>query len=152
VRKSLKELFKYELVGIVGLGVDLGVFFLFRDVFGIPYWIAAIIGNIAGIFNNFLMNSFFTFKTTDKIVKRGISFGGIAAVGLVINAFMTPLTAEIFLPWIIKVSSEPLGFSPDIASAKTIQTIAKMLVTFFVAMLQFVANKYITFKKTDSCK
>jgi len=146
VHQSIKEFIKYGLVGITGAVVDFLVFFILRDLAGIPYWIASIIGNIAGIFNNFFLNRQFTFKTKDKALKRGISFGTIGIVGLIINALLTPFTAEVLLPWTI----EKTGIDLEIINVKSIQTVAKMMVTVFVAVVQFFANKYITFKRTGS--
>lgn len=139
--QSFKQLIKYGIVGIIGLGIDFLFFFIFRDLCGIPYWLANPMGQIIAITNNFLLNSFFTFKTTDKILKRGISFFGVAAIGLLISS--------ILLPWGVRIFNVYLSDFIDTSDQKMIQNITKILVTLFIAFLQFLANKYFTFKKKE---
>ena len=137
--KSFKELIKYGIVGIIGLGVDFLFFIIFRDLCGMPYWLAHPLGSIIAILNNFLLNSYFTFKTTDKMIKRSASFFGIAGIGLVISSLL--------LPWGVRIYNVYLHDFINIANPKTVEDISKIGATLFVAFLQFFANKYLTFKK-----
>lgn len=142
MKQTYKEIVKYGIVGVLGLGVDWIFFFVFRDVVGIPYWVSHIMSSALAILNNFILNSYFTFKATDKMVKRGISFFAVAGVGLVISSLL--------LPWGVRIYNVYLHEFINIESQKVVQNISKLLVTIFVAGLQFFANKYLTFKKAKA--
>ena len=138
MQNSFKQLIKYGIVGVIGLAIDWLFFFLFRDALGIPYWVSHIMSSALAILNNFLWNSYFTFKPTDKLVKRGISFFGIAAVGLIISS--------ILLPWGVRIINVYLYDFIPTDNQKVIQNISKIAVTVLIAFLQFFANKYLTFR------
>lgn len=141
MKQSFKELAKYGIVGLVGLGVDWAAFFIFRDVFGINYIASHILSSILAITNNFILNSYFTFKATDKIWQRAISFFGIAGVGLVIGSVLLPVFVQL-------ISFTFTHFDLSIAP-KIIQNLAKLAITVIIAFLQFFLNKYYTFKKKE---
>lgn len=140
MKESYKELFKYGIVGTVGLMVDWGMFFILRDVLGINYIVSHVLSSTLAITNNFFLNSYFTFKVTDKIWKRAISFFAIAGVGLVLGTAL--------LPTLVSVINNCLQhFDIQYENQKVIQNAAKLGVTVFVAFLQFFLNKFFTFKK-----
>lgn len=142
MKQSLKELGKYGVVGLIGLVVDWGAFFIFRDLLGINYIVSHILSSILAITNNFLLNSYFTFKATDKIWQRAISFFAIAGVGLVVGSALLPVFVQL-----IGFTSSGLGFH----LRETVdQNLAKLVITVIVAFLQFFLNKYYTFKKKDA--
>ncbi|MDR2955737.1 MAG: GtrA family protein [Prevotella sp.] len=143
---SVKQLIKYGLVGSVGIIIDMGVFYLLADKFSVQYpfspHISELLGNrfslhvidtdishitssILAIINNFILNSYFTFKVTDSKIKRFLSFTGIAAVGLVISTSLITFF---------------------VGSLQMDEMIAKILATCIVAAMQFVVNKFFTFK------
>ncbi|PXV62673.1 putative flippase GtrA [Dysgonomonas alginatilytica] len=142
MNQSFKELVKYGIVGFIGLGVDWAAFFLFRDVVGINYIASHILSSILAITNNFILNGYFTFKTTDKIWQRGISFFSIAGVGLVIGSVLLPVFVQL-----INLSLSHLDFDP--LAPKVVQNLSKLAITVIIAFLQFFLNKYFTFKKKD---
>lgn len=143
MNQSFKELVKYGIVGFIGLGVDWAAFFLFRDVIGINYIASHILSSILAITNNFVLNSYFTFKATDKIWQRGISFFGIAGIGLVIGSVLLPVFVQL-----INLSITHLDLSP--LTPKVVQNLSKLVITVIIAFLQFFLNKYFTFKKKDA--
>jgi len=148
VKSTLKEFAKYGIVGLIGLGVDWLFFFIFRDAIGINYWVAHIMSSVLAILNNFFLNSYFTFKATDRLLKRGASFFGIAAVGLIIGSILLPLGVrfiDYYFSDIVSVFS-----SRDYA--KAVQNISKFGVTIIIAFLQFFANKFLTFRKKSEAK
>lgn len=144
--KTFRQLIKYGMVGGVGFIIDFGVFWLLNNYFSVQYPfsshisetvtgklstatidanISHIISSVLAITNNFILNSYFTFKVTDHKIKRFLSFFGIAAVGLVISTILLSFFIEI------------IGFS-DI--------LAKLIAVGIVAILQFGFNKFFTFK------
>ncbi len=149
-QKYFKELVKYGLVGLVGLVIDMGVYYLLVDKcavqysfssfvqscltqigFGIPLrtidiLISSIISSTLAIINNFILNSYFTFKVTDNKLKRFSSFVGIAAIGMIVSTFLLTLFIDIML---------------------LNEMLAKAIAVFIVAMMQFVINKFFTFRE-----
>ncbi len=127
----LKQLFKrdfifYCIVGIIGLLLDVSTYYLCYKVFLISYALSNIISSHVGILNNFILNSIFTFKATDKKIIRFLSFYGIAWVGMGISTLL-------ILLFINKMSIHPM--------------IAKFLALAVVTLIQFTFNKYVTFRK-----
>lgn len=144
---TFKQLVKYGLVGLVGFVIDFGVFWFLNNYLKMQYSfssginvlvdgkfsietidtsISHIISSVLAIINNFILNSYFTFKMTDQKVKRFFSFFGIASVGLVVSTFLLSFFIEI------------VGM-PDL--------VAKLTSIVIVAMLQFGFNKFFTFKQ-----
>ncbi len=143
MKKSHKEIIKYGLVGISGMAVEWIFFFIFRDTLGINYLISHILGSAIAILNNFILNSYFTFKTTDKIFKRATSYFGIAAIGLAISSLLLPIGVKV----VDACFSDIIHYFSSVDYNKAVQNVAKVGATFIVVALQFFANKYFTFKK-----
>ncbi len=149
--KAFKEFLKYGLVGGVGLLIELSVFYLLVHIISVSYpfsgfisdqlraigvfvepttvngSISHIISSVIAITNNFILNSYFTFKVTDKKLKRFLSFAGIASVGLIVSTSLFTFLVQ--------------HFSMN-------DMFAKIIATLFVAMLQFIINKLFTFKSS----
>lgn len=147
-RKGIKELIKYGIVGVIGLIIDMGIYYLLvrklethypfsisiKELFGlgmsvrmIDILISNIISQTLAIINNFILNSYFTFKVTNNKLKRFSSFVGVAAIGMIISSALLTLFIE------------KIGLS---------DMFAKILAILIVALIQFIINKYLTFKKT----
>lgn len=152
MKKGHKELIKYGLVGCVGLVIDMGLYFLLTKIWNIEYpsilveivspiikffkatddprttyvAISNVISSSLAIINNFILNSYFTFKVKDRKVKRFVSFASIAAFGVVISTSMITVL---------------------INSLQMNEMIAKIIAILTVAMMQFLINKYFTFKQ-----
>lgn len=142
MKQSYKEFLKYGVVGIIGLGVEWLSFFFFRDYLGVNYIVSHILSCVFAIINNFLLNSYFTFKATDKILQRGLSFFGIAGIGIVVSTTLLPI--------LVKIYNSGLAHTDILEiSQKTVQSLAKLSCTAIVAFLQFFFNKYFTFKKKE---
>lgn len=150
MKQGYKEFVKYGIVGVVGLVIDMGLYYLLVDVFHTTYpiaegfgrllsWfgviadaalpnilISSIISSSLAVINNFLLNSYFTFKVKDNKLKRFLPFAGIAIVGMVVSTIL------------LTVMIDHMGINKLVAKAVSI---------FIVAMMQFLLNKYFTFKK-----
>jgi putative flippase GtrA len=146
-QESFKQLVLYGIVGAVGLVIDLGVFYLLINKFAVHYPCSSFISDMLGgnmsvqmldilisnvisstlaIINNFLLNSYFTFKVTDQKFKRFACFAGIAAIGMIISSLLLTLFIGIM---------------------KIDDIISKVLAIFIVAAIQFGINKFFTFKQ-----
>lgn len=138
MRNGVKEMIKYGLVGGVGLLVEWGFFFLFRDVMGIPYWIAHAMGCFLAICNNFTLNYYFTFKARDRFFRRAMYFFGIGLIGIFVGTSLLPILVSI-----CNSIFEGTGF---VEHQKMVQNVAKLITTGFIAFVQFFLNKYLTFR------
>ncbi|MDR1090848.1 MAG: GtrA family protein [Prevotella sp.] len=146
-QESFRQLVKYGIVGVVGLIIDMGVFYLLVKKFSVHYPFSSFISNILrgnmsvgmldilisniisstlAIINNFMLNSYFTFKVTDKKLKRFTSFAGIAVIGMIISSLLLTLFIGIM---------------------KIDDMVSKVLAILIVAAVQFGINKFFTFRQ-----
>ncbi|SHF51203.1 GtrA family protein [Dysgonomonas macrotermitis] len=141
ISNTFKQFIKYAIVGIVGAIIDWALFFILRDLLDFNYILAHIISSVAAIINNFLLNTYFTFKVKDKMLKRGMSFLFIGLIGLIIGTILLPVTVNL------------ISFFKDqhinMLDEKTIQSISKLIVTIIIALGQFTFNKFLTFRKDN---
>ena len=127
--ESFGQLVRYGLIGVLGIIIDYGVFYLL-DKFGYhaswtPY-VNQFISSNCGLINNFFWNSYTNFKVSDHMWRR---FGEYYLIGQTTTVLVW-LALLIFSTW--------LGF--DVLIVKAISTIVATLI-------QFGVNKLITFKK-----
>ncbi|MBK5721133.1 GtrA family protein [Dysgonomonas sp. Marseille-P4677] len=146
-QKSIRQLVKYGLVGILGLIIDMGLYYLLVTRLSVHYpfseiissilkgnmsvgmidiLISNIIGQTLAVINNFVLNSYFTFKVTDNKLRRFLSFGTVAIVGMIISSMLLTLFIGVM---------------------KIDDMIAKVIAIFIVAAIQFSINKFFTFKE-----
>lgn len=121
--KNKKFIF-YAFFGGMGVLTDLSSYTLLVLI-SINYQVANAIGYASGTLVSFFLNRKFTFKVKDKIVKRLLSFFGVATLGYVSSAIL------------LYISVENLNIN---------EFVAKILTLFFVLILQYSLNKKITFK------
>ena len=121
-----RDFISYCIVGVIGLVVDVSVYYISYSFFSLSYAVSNIISSHAGVVNNFVLNSIFTFKTKDKIILRFLQFYGIAFLGMILSTYLIILFTDVIL-------MHPL--------------IAKLFALGIVTILQFLSNKYITFRK-----
>lgn len=143
--KSFNQFLKYAAVGVVGLGIEFSAYFILKNHFGLYYVYAHVISVVLAITNNFILNSYFTFKATDKVLQRALYFFGFASIGLIGGTLMLPTVKNLLMNI---YSSLDISFIALTESG--FEDIAKLSITFFVAMVQFFFNKYFTFRKKNS--
>lgn len=145
-KKGIRELIKYGIVGVIGLVIDMGIYYLLVPKFSVHYpfsylisgllagnmsikmidiLISNVISQTLAVVNNFVLNSYFTFKVTDKKLKRFFTFVSIAIGGMCISSMLLTLFIGIW------------GLN---------EMLAKAISIVIVAMIQFVINKFVTFK------
>lgn len=120
----LKEGFLYGIIGLISSSIDSLTYFLLRS-FSINLYVANFVGINVGITISFLCNTFINFKQKDHLLKRGISFFSVGYVGLCISM----LIMNIFV--------ENMHFN---------EVFVKIASIIFVAIVQFVLNKLITYR------
>lgn len=120
-----RQLIVYCIIGCTGATLDFVVYALLTGCTGLHYQLANFLSVSFGIINNFFLNRQFNFKTKDKMLKRLVSFYGVGMFGWALSAGCLWLLIELF------------GVNAIVSKLGTI---------FFVTIVQFCLNKFITFK------
>ena len=120
--ESFNQLVKYVLIGILGLVVDFGTYWILTAI-NINVEIANMISSTCGIINNFFCNSYTNFKVHNRMFLRFISY---FLVGQITTVFTT-ISLFIF--------AKILGFP---------HLIVKVIATIVATLLQFILNKFVT--------
>ena len=119
----------YGLIGGFCATLDFGVYTLLCHFDIMPYLWANVISIHCGIICSFLLNRTFNFKVKDKAAQRFLSFYMVGLMGLGISEGM------LFLM---------------VTQGEWNEIVSKLISVVFVALVQFVLNKYITFKTKQS--
>lgn len=125
--KTYRELIVYCIIGGTGATLDFIIYSLLTKGVGIHYQVANIVSVSAGIINNFFWNYYCNFKAKDKLLKRLGSFYTVGMFGCMLSALLLWIFIERF------------GITPIVAKLGTI---------VFVTVVQFLLNKFVTFKQT----
>lgn len=124
--ETFRQLIIYGIIGVIGLFVDFGVYWLEVYQFGIQVELANFISSSCGLINNFLWNSSLNFKVRDHLIRR---FTKYYVVGQITTLFTT-VCLYVFVTL--------LGQN---------KMVVKMIATLVATMLQFGVNKKFTFSK-----
>ena len=123
-----RNLILYGLIGGFCAALDFGVYTLLCHFEVLPYLWANVVSTHVGIFTSFLLNRSFNFKVKDKTPQRFLSFYAVGLTGLGMSSLMLWLLVD-------KASWDEL--------------ICKLITIVIVSLMQFILNKYITFKKQE---
>jgi len=124
--KKFNHFILYGIIGGISAGLDF-VIFTGLVYAGFNPILTNILSIHCGIFCSFLLNRYFNFKIKDKTIIRFLSFYFIGLLGLGLSTFLLWLLTSLMF-W------DVLG--------------AKLFTIVVVAILQFILNKYITFRKS----
>ena len=84
-----RKFLKFGAVGIIGVGIDFFVTWLFKEKIGLNKYISNALGFSFAVVNNFLLNRYWTFGTdTQPFGMQFFKFILIAVVGLGINSLL----------------------------------------------------------------
>jgi putative flippase GtrA len=120
-----KQLIKYGIIGCCCAGLDFIVYWLLVHTVKMPYLYANIISVHCGIFASFFLNRYFTFQVKNKTLLRFFSFYVVGIIGLAISSGLLFLLVE-------KMALNEL--------------VSKAFTIIVVALIQFILNKYISFR------
>ena len=124
VRRN-QQIIKYGIIGCFCVAIDFFIYWLLVETVKMPYLYANIISVHCGIFTSFFLNRQFTFKVKNKTLLRFISFYIIGITGLLISSGLLVLLVE------------KIGLNEMVSKAFTV---------VLVALVQFLLNKYISFR------
>lgn len=118
---------KYGLVGVINTVITGVIIFALMNGFGVSYRLSNAIGYIAGFFNSFILNKFWTFKGKQtSTFRQFISFTAVFAVCYLLQHVLLVVLVEKLL------------------LDKNLSTLIAMV---FYTLLGFFFNKMFTFKK-----
>ena len=122
---TYRELILYAIIGGLSAGLDFGIYYLLTTFLSIYYLVANVISISFGISLSFFLNRKYNFQVTDYLIRRFIVFVSIGLVGMVISSLL-------------------LYFFIEVIYLETL--VSKLLSIILVVILQFLMNKFITFK------
>lgn len=91
-----RELLLYAVIGGSGVLLDYLLFLVLFNYFGLHHQLANALSTTAGITNNFVLNSLFNFRKTDRILVRFLRFYAVGIAGIV----LTFLLLAVFSTWL----------------------------------------------------
>jgi putative flippase GtrA len=89
--QKYQQLIVYGVIGMSGATLDFLAYLFLYQVVNIPPPIASFISVTLGITNNFILNSRFNFRVSNKLLQRFISFYSIGLVGALVSALLIAL-------------------------------------------------------------
>nr|WP_236582879.1 GtrA family protein [Sphingobacterium multivorum] len=120
------RILKFGIAGFFGLIIDFGVTYLLKEKIKINKFIANSLGFLFAVINNFFINKYWTFKSTNpQIMVEFLSFFCICTVGLLLTNI------------ILYLLNEKLKYN---------FYISKICSILFVMIWNFSAVYFITFK------
>ncbi len=125
--QTLNELFAYGLIGLFTSTMDGLVFTLLRHL-NVNLFFSNFIGINVGIALSFILNTFLNFKQKEFLMKKFVSFFMIGYVGLFLSM--------LFMLFFVKIMHLN-------------EIIIKIFSIIFIAILQFILNKTITYRRKN---
>ena len=101
---DVHKFIRFSLVGILNTVVFYGIYYVLLQV-GIWYVLSLTIGNVVAIFNSYVMNKIFTFKTKKKLLNESFKFFVVAGIQYLLNLLIVHICVSF-----IGISAEFAGF------------------------------------------
>jgi putative flippase GtrA len=124
-----KHFVVYCVIGLSGVSLDMLLFYALTTRLGLHYEIAHMFGVSLGITNNFTWNALLNFKVRDRLLVRYAQFYAVGMVGMVLGMVLL----YVFIEWM----TVPV-------------MVAKVLVVFFVTIVQYKLNVGAAMKRADA--
>ena len=125
IKRNVSQLILYGIIGGISASIDFVAFYVLAVKLGMYYIAANCVSVLGGIITSFTLNRSLNFKVTDKAIVR---------FGLFFTCGMFGLALSNFILWV------------GVKCCFT-ETNAKVVSIFIVAFLQFIFNKFVTFRK-----
>lgn len=126
-RQLVRQALSYAVIGLCSASLDTLVFWALTTLAGVTPHIANVAGISIGMTVSFTLNRVFTFSVLDRTVTRFATFVAVGITGMGISAVIMELGIRLELP---------------------LMTV-KLLSVVVVALVQFLANRSITFRASD---
>lgn len=119
----------YGIIGCFSSSLDFLLYTLFVSVLHWHYILSNCISVLVGITTSFILNRKYNFKVTDDTQRRFAIFLTVGLAGMMLSNFILYICIEI-------IQLNPL--------------LSKILSIILVVFLQFLTNKYITFRPKNN--
>ena len=123
-----RSLILYGIIGCLSSGLDFLIYSTLVEWGRLDYLLANCISVLAGIATSFILNRQYNFKVEDKTARRFVIFLSVGLGGLCLSNLIL---------WLC------------IQQLQINELLSKLLSIVLVVVLQFIFNKYITFKTTQ---
>lgn len=123
--KINRDFIIYCLIGVSGLVVDFGSFYILHTIIESTQ-VLNFISSTLGLTSNFFLNAHFNFKVKDNLLKRYLNYYVVGLVGI------------LFSNLILFIFTTQLGYNVFII---------KLLALGVVTVAQYTFNKFVTFKQ-----
>ena len=127
IYKRFRNLIVYGFIGGFCATLDFAIFTLLCHFEIMPYLFANVISTHIGIFTSFLLNRSYNFKVKDKTLLRFLSFYAVGLIGLGLSSILLWLMVD---------------------KAQWNKLVCKLITIVVVSLVQFVLNKFVTFKQS----
>lgn len=126
---KFRNLILYGIIGACTATLDFLIFTGLTRYTAIYYLVANVISCSTGLLCSFLLNRKYNFKVTDHTVRRMVIFFAVGIFGLFLSSVILRFC----------IDNLHLG-----------ELISKLLSIVFVVIIQFILNKYISFRTKES--
>lgn len=103
------KLIKFAIVGASGTIIGLGILYLLSDIAGLHYLIANTFAFAVAVTSNYILNSLWTFRQSQK-ARGWLKYAGVSAITLGINEGILWLLTERLGLWYMLSAVIAVGF------------------------------------------
>ena len=113
MKKLIIQLFKFGIVGVIALLIDVGVLLILREIFNMDVLIASGISFCVSVTANYILSMLFVFESKDNNKAREFLIFVILSIGgLLLNQLIMWLGTDIFAIYYMWVKIFALLFVP----------------------------------------
>ena len=141
-KKTIVQLFKYGVIGVMNTIITAVTFYLLNTWAGVPYGAANIIGYVLGVINSFVWNRQWVFKNGTNIKREALLFGCGFVVCWLLQGGVSWLLLE-GLDW----KNLPVDTIPFLPMEKAGQNIVMVISMVVYTVANYIYNRTITFKE-----
>lgn len=120
----VREMLLYGVFGLFSASMDTLTFMFFSKI-GITLFLSNFISVNIGIAISFFLNAFLNFKKHNNLGHRALKFFGVGYIGLALS---------MFIIWL------------GVTVVRGNQILVKIISVIVVAVVQYIMNKFLTFK------
>ena len=136
-RKTIGQLIRYAMVGVMNTLLTLVVIFVLKSLFGVNLWVSNACGYVAGFINSFVWNKLWVFKSHKHFLRESFMF----ALG-----FLLCYALQFAVTWVL-TSCTPLGSWEFCIIGMTFSGygVATLLGMVIYTLANFIYNRFVTF-------
>lgn len=141
-KKTIVQLFKYGVIGVMNTLITVISFYLLNTWAGVPYGAANIIGYVLGVINSFIWNRQWVFKNGKNIKREAMLFG----FGFIVCWLLQGGVSWLLLEG-VDMKNLPDDAIPFLPMKKAGQNIVMVISMVIYTIANYIYNRTITFKE-----